>query len=280
MRCPLPGTNAFAQLCQVSELPCLAHFKQLLRGLGPAQHNVWSIRCQQLFSTQPCRQTASTHHYTAASTYAATSHSKRILDWRKQEQLAYTAQQHFACSARRCKLTAALKSSSTDSGQRSSGLWPSYGATCVKHAARVWPVGQIAVGAHGPRQQLLQQPWVQNQSRSVSQLFSSSSSYSTASTSTTTNTSTSSEPPKNLKGSLPGSGPSHKTLRALPFTVSRSAAADAFASYHGRHWYQSRQRPLLAKPFKETFLPFWVASGVVRVEVTGAEVGHEHMVTR
>jgi hypothetical protein len=37
---------------------------------------------------------------------------------------------------------------------------------------------------------------------------------------------------------------------------------------------------MLAKPFKETFLPFWVASGVVRVEVTGAEVGHEHMVTR
>lgn len=106
-------------------------------------------------------------------------------------------------------------------------------------------------------------------------------SYSTGDTnSTTTTTSSSSEPPKNLKGSLPRSGPSHKTLRALPFTVSRAAAAEAFAAYHGRHWYQSRQRPLLAKAFKETFLPFWVGSGVVRVEVSGAEVGHEHLVTR
>lgn len=101
-----------------------------------------------------------------------------------------------------------------------------------------------------------------------------------ANSTTTATTSSSSERPKNLKGSLPRSGPSHKTLRALPFTVSRAAAAEAFAAYHGRHWYQSRQRPLLAKAFKETFLPFWVGSGVVRVEVSGAEVGHEHLVTR
>jgi len=86
--------------------------------------------------------------------------------------------------------------------------------------------------------------------------------------------------PKNVKGSLPDSGPSQRALGALPFTVSRAAAAEAFATYHGRHWYQSRQRPVLLKPFKETFLPFWVGSGTVRVEVSGAEVGHEHLVTR
>jgi hypothetical protein len=35
---------------------------------------------------------------------------------------------------------------------------------------------------------------------------------------------------------LPGTGPAHKSLRALPFTVSRAAAAEAFAAYHGRNW--------------------------------------------
>jgi hypothetical protein len=49
---------------------------------------------------------------------------------------------------------------------------------------------------------------------------------------------------------------------------------------HSQQSFHSRQRSLLAKPFKETFLPFWLGSGVVRVEVMGAEVGHEHLVTR
>eukprot|EP00775_Hariotina_reticulata_P011546 gene11546-11689_t len=44
--------------------------------------------------------------------------------------------------------------------------------------------------------------------------------------------------------------------------------------------YQSRQSPVVSKPFKETFLPFWVGSGSVRVEVRGAEIGHNHLVTR
>jgi len=72
-------------------------------------------------------------------------------------------------------------------------------------------------------------------------------------------------------------------LGALPFTVSGAAAAEAFAAYHGRHWYQSSllwQRPVLLKPFKETFLPFWLSSGTVRMEVSGAVVGHVHLVTR
>jgi hypothetical protein len=47
-----------------------------------------------------------------------------------------------------------------------------------------------------------------------------------------------------------------------------------------RSWYQSKQRPALAKAFRESFLPFWVGSGAVSVEVRGAEVGHDHLVTR
>lgn len=47
-----------------------------------------------------------------------------------------------------------------------------------------------------------------------------------------------------------------------------------------RSWYQSKQRPALAKPFRESYLPFWVGSGSVTVEVRGAEVGHQHLVTR
>jgi hypothetical protein len=39
-----------------------------------------------------------------------------------------------------------------------------------------------------------------------------------------------------LKGGLPSNGPAHKALTALPFAVSRAAAAEAFAAYHGRNW--------------------------------------------
>ncbi|WIA22921.1 hypothetical protein OEZ85_001294 [Tetradesmus obliquus] len=59
-------------------------------------------------------------------------------------------------------------------------------------------------------------------------------------------------------------------------------AVAAFTAYHSKSWswYQSKQRPALAKPFRESYLPFWVGSGSVTVEVRGAEVGHQHLVTR
>ncbi|KAF6253314.1 hypothetical protein COO60DRAFT_429271 [Scenedesmus sp. NREL 46B-D3] len=92
--------------------------------------------------------------------------------------------------------------------------------------------------------------------------------------------SSSSGRPKSSKGALPNQGPAHKTLRALPFVTSRADAVAAFTAYHSKSWYQSRQQPALRKPFRESYLPFWVGSGSVSVEVRGAEVGHEHLVTR
>lgn len=37
---------------------------------------------------------------------------------------------------------------------------------------------------------------------------------------------------------------------------------------------------MLAKPFKESLLPFWVGAGSVLVRVSGAEVGVDRLVTR
>jgi hypothetical protein len=41
---------------------------------------------------------------------------------------------------------------------------------------------------------------------------------------------------RNSRGALPKSGPSHRALRALPFTVSRASAAQGFQAYHAKHW--------------------------------------------
>lgn len=43
---------------------------------------------------------------------------------------------------------------------------------------------------------------------------------------------------------------------------------------------QSRQVPAVSKPFRESFLPFWVASGTAAVVVHGAEVGRRQLITR
>lgn len=86
--------------------------------------------------------------------------------------------------------------------------------------------------------------------------------------------------PKNVKGAIPQQGPAAKTLTAVPYTATKSEAVAAFTQYHSGKWYQSRQQPALSKPFKETYMPFWVGTGYVTVEVRGAEIGHEHLVTR
>jgi hypothetical protein len=76
--------------------------------------------------------------------------------------------------------------------------------------------------------------WQQQHCYSTSSDSSSSNSSSSKSSSATSSNSSSSGRPKSSKGTLPSEGPSHKTLRALPFVISRADAVAAFTAYHSQ----------------------------------------------
>eukprot|EP00195_Chlamydomonas_chlamydogama_P010162 CAMPEP_0202911958 /NCGR_PEP_ID=MMETSP1392-20130828/56389_1 /ASSEMBLY_ACC=CAM_ASM_000868 /TAXON_ID=225041 /ORGANISM="Chlamydomonas chlamydogama, Strain SAG 11-48b" /LENGTH=167 /DNA_ID=CAMNT_0049602683 /DNA_START=1 /DNA_END=500 /DNA_ORIENTATION=+ len=65
-------------------------------------------------------------------------------------------------------------------------------------------------------------------------------------------------------------------LKFIPFTINREQAESAYVTYHS-------SSPLLApllqhEAVKEVFLPFWVMSGSVDVQLRSAQVGYDRVV--
>ncbi|KAI7875321.1 DnaJ-domain-containing protein [Lichtheimia hyalospora FSU 10163] len=69
-----------------------------------------------------------------------------------------------------------------------------------------------------------------------------------------------------------GSGPARDKLRAIPFTQHVKASDKIFEDYHGKGFFSARVKT--TGPPEEIFLPFWIVSARVRVEIVQAQVGH------